>query len=796
MTGVPAEVAARIRRPPTPGHHIIEGSTPVVFFGNQPGARVATLGINPSSGEFADRGQLLDGERRRFETLDSLGIESVADAEDSHVEAIYRRCVNYFRDPETGVAPRPTAYWRWFRHLEDIIKPLADASYLDGTACHLDLVQWATSPLWGDLSPAVKKSLLRQDEDFLKWQLSPDQLDIVYLNGKDVCDQFVSVVPEAPLTQHVLPTPGADNSRTTFVRGWYRNTKIVGTSYNIQAGRLPRAAVKEWLVTELGTMLARLDEERMDSAHLAERHVPVPESLANTSEKLEPQRPPEDGLRPDLSPLLQALAAVVTLVSDYFQLDAHTPEHPEGIYVQGRLEDDGSLLVEVPSNEFFRPPLSPARVRLLGELGWESPEPDQPNFWRLFTPDEIVPGEVAAFMMRTLVEVYGVQDDAEFTLSPPDLAAVALPDYPRVEIVGTRLLGEQMPWKIETPSTPQPQANPVELPFTPAERVAAVVRAALAAGAVVHGAQGQPWFGLKGTSEAPIGVYIRRTGLTVLLPPDAAAPVMETTGATLERKNSRTWYLRFSEETLHRHDVIATVTGSALLALDLATPPSNSEQDPFRPRDDHEPQQNVASIDDPGRPDTEQVPDADEGVWLQPFTDSHGITHGALLVTSHGVEYLWPDPDSAWFGPERLEALKRIADPNILNNPTAWFRLATIGIAVEFLANVASSLHPSRAAAEAEANERFAANEDVIRNAEREADERRARDAKAQVDAQRRAAMDDFAAAGGDPDDPQQVLSLIIDMLGPIDPDSHNGWLLKAAAGEPYDKDTAWIDWS
>lgn len=53
MTGVPADVAARIRRPPEPGHHIMEGSTPVVYFGNQPGARVATLGINPSRGEFA-----------------------------------------------------------------------------------------------------------------------------------------------------------------------------------------------------------------------------------------------------------------------------------------------------------------------------------------------------------------------------------------------------------------------------------------------------------------------------------------------------------------------------------------------------------------------------------------------------------------------------------------------------------------------------------------------------------------------------------------------------------------------
>lgn len=802
MTAVPEQVAARIRRPPEPGHHIMEGSTPVVFFGNQPGARVATLGINPSRGEFAVNAQMLDGDRRRFETLDSLGIESVAEAEDSHVEAIYRRCVNYFRDPETGVAPRATAYWtEWFRHLEDIIKPLADASYLDGTACHLDLVQWATSPLWGDLSRGVRQSLLSQDEDFLKWQLSADQLDIVYLNGRSVCDQFISVFPEAPLTKHVLPTPGTDNSSTTFFRGWYRNTKIVGASYNIQRGgsRWPRAAVTEWLVTELSTMLARLAEEGMDPAPLDDRNVSEPVPVATRTETRDRPRPPEVGLRPDLNPLVQALATVVTLVTDYFQLDAHTPEHPEGIYVQGRLEEDGSLLLEVPSNEFFRPPLSLAQERHLSELGWESPEPDLPNFWRHISPDRIVPGEVAGFILRTLVEVYGVTDESEFTLTPADLAAVALPDYPNVEIVGTSLLGEQIPWRIETHSTPESQKDPVELPFTPSERVANVVHAAMAAGAVVHARQGQPWFGLKRDSESSIGVYVRRTGLTVLLSPDAAVAVLEGTGATIERKNSRTWYLRFSDETLDRPDATETVTRSALLALGMDPPPSDSlaDREQLQRRED-EPPQGLATTGEAGPQDLEQGGlAADEDVWLQPFTDSYGMTHGALLVTSHGAEYLWPDAESAWFGPERLEAFTRMADPRLLNNPTAWFRVATIGISVEFLANAAAMLHSSRAAAAEHARQLFAANEEASLTLEREAADTWSRPAEAEgsVESRRREAMDDFAAAGGDPDDPQQVMSLVVDMLGPIDPDGPNGWLLKAAAGEPYDKSTAWIHW-
>ncbi|GAB3821883.1 hypothetical protein GCM10028820_31370 [Tessaracoccus terricola] len=55
--------------------------------------------------------------------------------------------------------------------------------------------------------------------------------------------------------------------------------------------------------------------------------------------------------------------------------------------------------------------------------------------------------------------------------------------------------------------------------------------------------------------------------------------------------------------------------------------------------------------------------------------------------------------------------------------------------------------------------------------------------------------MEDFAAAGGDIDDPQQMLTLVASMLGPIDPNGPNGWILKAMDGEPYDKDDAWIRW-
>ena len=46
MSDVPAEVAERIRRPPPAGHAVVEGSLPVVSFGDYRTAKVATLALN------------------------------------------------------------------------------------------------------------------------------------------------------------------------------------------------------------------------------------------------------------------------------------------------------------------------------------------------------------------------------------------------------------------------------------------------------------------------------------------------------------------------------------------------------------------------------------------------------------------------------------------------------------------------------------------------------------------------------------------------------------------------------
>lgn len=148
----------------------------MVSFGDPTGARVATLSLNPSWIEFQDQsGAWLLGEHRRLASLRSLGVTSAEELTDEHVGEVVNDCYSYF--------DRPTWYKRWFGWLEKLLSGAGVGSYLDGSACHLDLVQWATKPAQGKLDPGVWRRLVSDDRAFLEWQLGARNIDVVLMNG-------------------------------------------------------------------------------------------------------------------------------------------------------------------------------------------------------------------------------------------------------------------------------------------------------------------------------------------------------------------------------------------------------------------------------------------------------------------------------------------------------------------------------------------------------------------------------------------------------------------------------------
>jgi hypothetical protein len=122
-------VEDRIRAPMPPGSCIVPGSTPVVAFGNARQATIATIGLNPSRGEFlGSDGQELPEHRRRLETHRSLGVRDIQHASDDVTVRVLTGCDVYFhRNP----------YWQWFRPLEQLLQGIG-ASYTSASACHLD----------------------------------------------------------------------------------------------------------------------------------------------------------------------------------------------------------------------------------------------------------------------------------------------------------------------------------------------------------------------------------------------------------------------------------------------------------------------------------------------------------------------------------------------------------------------------------------------------------------------------------------------------------------------------------
>ena len=94
---VPAEVADRIRRPAPPACCVLPGSLPVVSFGDPNTALIATLSLNPSSGEFLDpNGHWLLPGKQHLPALAELRDLDPRELSHEQVANIMESCHDYF----------------------------------------------------------------------------------------------------------------------------------------------------------------------------------------------------------------------------------------------------------------------------------------------------------------------------------------------------------------------------------------------------------------------------------------------------------------------------------------------------------------------------------------------------------------------------------------------------------------------------------------------------------------------------------------------------------------------------
>ena len=165
---------------------VIQWGCPVISFGDLPRSSVATLGLNPSTREFVDEaGQELDGGSRRFPTLQSLGLKSWSQADARHLKTIVDSCRSYFLG---------NPYDRWFKRLDDVVSA-THASFYSSTqsACHLDLIPYATGEKWTNLSLGQKTALLHVAGDTVALLLRDSSVELLILNGRSVVSHFQQI---------------------------------------------------------------------------------------------------------------------------------------------------------------------------------------------------------------------------------------------------------------------------------------------------------------------------------------------------------------------------------------------------------------------------------------------------------------------------------------------------------------------------------------------------------------------------------------------------------------------------
>jgi hypothetical protein len=240
---------------------VIPWSCPVPSFGDPSRSRVATLGLNPSNREFVDdAGEELDGEERRFHTLKSLGLCCWSEADEEHLDLIAESCHSYFsRNP----------YDRWFKKLDDLISG-TQASYY-GTflsACHLDLIPYATECKWTDLTREQKSALLCASGDALALMLKESRIELLILNGSAVVEHFEQIagvkLKKTAKTSWSLPRQsGTDVIGFAFTGVVHclsgialdRKVTVLGFNHNIQSSfgvtRKVTSAIRQW-ITEAG----------------------------------------------------------------------------------------------------------------------------------------------------------------------------------------------------------------------------------------------------------------------------------------------------------------------------------------------------------------------------------------------------------------------------------------------------------------------------------------------------------------------------------------------------------------
>ena len=236
---------------------IIPWGSPILSFGDIKKAKISTIGLNPSNLEFVDKyGNELDGTHRRFHTLNSLGISQWSDIKDEHLYKILKSCADYFSG---------NPYDFWFKKLDFILNGTSISYYSPSLqACHLDLIPYATSQKWADLTDQERLFLLDSTCDTLGIILRNSSIKLLILNGQSVVDNLQKIsnvsLEKNKMVNWTLPRKANDGVEGYSYAGIIKSLggvilkeeiKVIGYNHNIQSSfgvtKSVHSSIQKWI---------------------------------------------------------------------------------------------------------------------------------------------------------------------------------------------------------------------------------------------------------------------------------------------------------------------------------------------------------------------------------------------------------------------------------------------------------------------------------------------------------------------------------------------------------------------
>lgn len=240
----------------------IPWAAPVVSFGNPVTSTLATLGLNPSNLEFVDNnGNPLLEPYNRFESLKSLRATSWGEMAKREASQIWRACETYFyRNP----------YDQWFMRLEKLLVETGISYYtsLGKTACHLDLVPFATADKWSAIGSRERTQLIELGAPSLVQAIRSSNIRTLVLNGSTVVKEFSRLLDADCLEPRAMKSWALQSGRVDGYAYVGRITKlhgaalgreilVLGYNHNIQSS----FGVTREVVARIGSWIARSSEE-------------------------------------------------------------------------------------------------------------------------------------------------------------------------------------------------------------------------------------------------------------------------------------------------------------------------------------------------------------------------------------------------------------------------------------------------------------------------------------------------------------------------------------------------------